>query len=84
MWIWKFTWCIIYIQIQAGKAVKFGAELVDSNQPTTGVYEINHVCGDKPHLFHSQISSLQARCDSEGWTVLLRRKAKLQLAATKL
>ena len=65
----------IYIQIQACKAVKFGAELLDSNQPTTGVYEINHVCGDKPHLFHSHISSLQAQCDSEGWTVLLRRKA---------
>ena len=31
--------------------------------------------GDKPHVFHTSIPALQARCSNGGWTVILRRKA---------
>ena len=34
-----------------------------------------HVCGDKPHIFHTSIPALQAHCSNGGWTVILRRKA---------
>ena len=46
-----------------------------STPPSSGTYEINHVCGDKPHVFHTSVPALQARCSNGGWTVILRRKA---------
>ena len=49
--------------------------MIDSTPPANGIYEINHVCGDKPHIFHTSIPALQARCSNGGWTVILRRKA---------
>ena len=58
---------------QASEAVKFGANLMHSTPPTSGIYEISHVCGDKPHVFHTSIPALQARCSNGGWTVILRR-----------
>ena len=61
--------------MQASEAIKFGAELVHSIPPANGIYEISHVCGDKPHVFHISIPALQGRCSNGGWTVILRRKA---------
>ena len=61
--------------MQASEAIKFGAELVHSIPPANGIYEISHVCGDKPHVIHISIPALQARCSNGGWTVILRRKA---------
>ena len=49
--------------------------MIDSTPPANGIYEISHVCGDKPHVFHTSIPALQARCSNGGWTVILRRKA---------
>ena len=62
---------------QAGKAVKFGADLLDSDQHTSGIYEIYHVYGEEPHLFHNHVPSLQAHCDSKGWILILRRIANI-------
>ena len=45
--------------------------------PASGVYEINHVCGDEPHVFHTSIPAMQARCSLGGWTVILRRNASV-------
>ena len=62
---------------QANEVVKFGANLAHSTPPASGIYEISHVCGDKPHVFHTSIPALQARCGNGGWTVILRRKANV-------
>ena len=65
--------------LQVSEAVKFGAELLESNTLTlNGVYEINDVCGGKVHTFHDNILTQQAHCSTKdndgGWTVILRRK----------
>ena len=65
----------MYITMQASEAIKFGADLVHSTPPTNGICEINHVCGNEPHIFHTSIPALQAHCSNGGWTVILRRKA---------
>ena len=55
----------------------FGADLLDSDQPTSGIYEIHHICGEGPHLFHNHVPSLQAHCDNKGWILILRRIANI-------
>ena len=45
--------------------------------PASEVYEINHVCGDEPHVFHTSVPAMQARCSNGGWTVILRRNESL-------
>ena len=60
---------------QASETIKFGAEILGSTAPVSGIYEINHVCGDEPHIFHTSIPAMQAHCSNGGWTVILRRKA---------
>ena len=66
---------IVCAIMQASEAIKFGADLVHSTPPTDGIYEINHVCGNEPHIFHTSVPALQARCNNGSWTVILRRKA---------
>ena len=61
--------------IQANEVMKLRADLMHSSPPANGIYEISHVCGDKPHVFHTSIPALQAHCSNGGWTVILRRKA---------
>ena len=57
--------------------VNVGSELLGSSPPTSGVYDINHVCGDEPHVFHTSVPTLQARCNNGGWTVILKRDANI-------
>ena len=59
---------------QASEIIKFSAEILGSTPPANGIYEINHVCGDKPHVFHTSDPVLQAHCSNGGWTVILRRE----------
>ena len=68
---------IIYTLHQASEAIKFGAEMLGSTPPDSGIYEINHVCGEEPHIFHTSVPAMQARCSDGGWTVILRRKANV-------
>ena len=66
--------------MQAEEAVKFSAELLDSSPPSSGIYEINHVCGDHVHVFHTSVPAMQARCNSGGWTTILRRNTDVSNA----
>ena len=63
--------------MQAEEVVKLGAELLDSSPPSSGIYEINHVCGDHVHVFHTSVPAMQARCNSGGWTAIFRRKTNV-------
>ena len=81
---WQFNTCLkiillssilVYLLHQASEAIKFGAEILGSTPPASGIYEINHVCGNEPHVFHTSVPAMQARCSNGGWTVILRRKA---------
>ena len=63
----------LLIMLHTSEAAKFGTELMHTAPPASGVYEINHVCGDEPHVFHTSIPAMQARCSNGGWTVILRR-----------
>ena len=56
--------------VKVGPAAVFGSSLPSES---SGVYDINHVCGDKAHVFHSIAPTLQASCNSEGWMVILKR-----------
>ena len=64
-----------YMLHQASETIKFGAEILGFTPPVSGIYEINHVCGDEPHVFHTSVPAMQAHCSNGGWTVILRRKA---------
>ena len=57
--------------------MQLGAQLIDTSAPSSGIYEINHVCGDGVHVFHTSIPAMQARCNTGGWTVIFRRKNNL-------
>ena len=59
---------------QASETIKFSAEILGSTPPASGIYEISHVCGDEPHVFHTSVPAMQAHCSNGGWTVILRRK----------
>ena len=48
-----------------------------STPSASGIYEINHVCGDEPHVFHTSVPAMQAHCSNGGWTVILRRNASV-------
>ena len=48
-----------------------------STPPSSGIYEVNHVCGEEPHVFHTSVPAMQARCSNGGWTVILRRNASV-------
>ena len=67
--------------MQVSDVVKFSAEVLDSNAPTSGVYEINDVYGGKVHAFHDSVLTQQARCnmgsDDGGLIVILRRKSNV-------
>ena len=73
------TVCINYVQ--ATDAIKFGAEILGSIPPESGVYEIGDVCGGKIHTFHANYLTQNALCDGKndggGWTVILRRKSNV-------
>ena len=63
--------------MQVSNAVTIGADLLKSNRPASGIYDISDVCGGgKVHTFHEIVQTQQARCnlDDSGWTVILRRK----------
>ena len=49
--------------------------MADSTPPDSGIYDINHVCGEIAHTFHTSVPTLQALCNIGGWTVILRRKS---------
>ena len=51
--------------------------MLNSSPPESGIYDINHVCGEKPHIFHTSVPTLQASCNNEGWTVILRRNSSV-------
>ena len=62
--------------MQARSTVMFGADILQLNQPTNGIYNISDVCGGQVHAFHETVLTQRARCniENEGWTVILRRK----------
>ena len=68
-------------QFQASDAVKFGAKILNSNPPSSGIYQISDVCGGKVHAFHEDLLTQQARCtdmdNDGGWTVILRRNQNI-------
>ena len=53
--------------------------MLGSTPRPSGIYEINHVCGEEPHIFHTSVHvpAMQARCSDGGWTIILRRKANV-------
>ena len=65
--------------MQVSDAVTFGADLLKSNRPASGIYDINDVCGGKVHAFHENVLTQQARCnlDDSGWIVILRRESDI-------
>ena len=62
---------------QVSEAIKFGAEMLGSTPSPSGIYEINHVCGEEPPVFHTSVPAMQPHCRNGGWTVILRRKANI-------
>ena len=63
--------------MQAHSAVRFGADILESNQHITSrIYNISDVCGGQVHAFHETVLTQRVRCniENEGWTVILRRK----------
>ena len=54
-------------------------DVFKTNPPTSGIFDIPDVCGEQTNSFFKDVPTTQARCDREGWTVILRRNKNVSL-----